>query len=233
MDESLVLAVAAAGATSMVCRSFGSLRGRRAGGDAGAGEGAVTAPGAPPREGGNPAGRPSGPLPGGWEAIRRILGMVLRAVGGEDAAEARRELAAWLDLLILEVEAGVGLRRAVEEASLQARGRLRPVLAAVLRDLGMGMTLVEAMEARTATGLEEEWRSLVRGLRLGQRFGTPLADSLRQLAGDLRRRQRQDLELKMTLLPVKLGLWGILFFFPPLLLLLVLPNVLQFLRSPW
>lgn len=233
MDESLVLAAAAGAAATLVSRSLGRLRGGVAMGDAGAGGGAVLAPWALAGEGGNPAGRAGRGLPGVRAAVRTMLGMARRAVGGEDEAAPRRELAAWLDLLILEVEAGVGLRRAVEEASLQARGRLRPVLEAVLRDLGMGMTLVEAMEARTAAGLGEEWRSLVRGLRLGQRFGTPLAESLRQLAGDLRRRQRQDLELKMTLLPVKLGLWGILFFFPPLLLLLVLPNVLQFLRSPW
>lgn len=183
------------------------------------------------RGAGGAGGRPretGGPRPGPAARLARLLG------SEEEAAARRRELAAWLDLLILEVEAGVGLRQAVEEASRQARGRLRPVLEAVLRDLGMGATLVEAVASQSAaSGLGEEWRFLVRGLRLGQRFGTPVAESLRQLAGDIRRRQRQDLELKMNLLPVKLGLVGLLFFFPPLLVLLVLPNVLQFLRSPW
>ncbi len=223
------MAVAAAGAGTLVSWSLRRLR---------EGSRAACAGGGPGFAGRETAGREAadraaaGRETSGCPALTARL---WRAVAGEnEAAARRRELAAWLDLLLLEVEAGRGLRQAVEEVSPHAGGGMRPVLEAVLRDLGMGATLVEALEARSGTaGLGEEWRAVVRGLRLGQRLGTPVAESLRQLAGDLRRRQRQDLELRLSLLPLKLGLVGLLFFFPPLLVLLVLPNVLQFLRSPW
>lgn len=131
-----------------------------------------------------------------------------------------------LDLLVASVEAGLGLdasfRRVSEELDATA-----PTLSSELRlvnhEMNAGVPRLDALRhLQQRTGLDE-FNALVNVLAQSERFGTPVAQSLRIHSGLVRTRRMQTAEENAAKISPKLTVAMILFILPCLIVILVGP----------
>jgi tight adherence protein C len=141
-----------------------------------------------------------------------------------------RALPDTLDLMVVCVEAGLGLN-----AALQRVGRemelVEPALAYELavtnREIRAGKPRDEALRNlgdRTGVG---DLKSLVAMLVQSDRFGTSIADSLRIFADSIRIKRRQRAEELVAKAAIKLVFPLLLFIFPALLIVLMGPALIR------
>jgi tight adherence protein C len=135
-----------------------------------------------------------------------------------------------LDLVLICVEAGMGIERAFQKVSEEIG-----VQSAILAD-ELGLTTAELSylpERRKAyenlamrTGLESV-RSVVTTLVQAEKFGTALGPALRVLAQENRQVRMNEAEKKAATLPPKLTVPMIVFFLPVLFAVIIAPAVIQ------
>ncbi len=131
-----------------------------------------------------------------------------------------------LDLLVASVEAGLGLdasfRRVAEELEHTAE-TLSSELRLVNHEMNAGVPRLDALRhLQQRTGLEE-FNALVNVLAQAERFGTPVAQSLRIHSGLVRTRRMQKAEENAAKISPKLTVAMILFILPCLIVILVGP----------
>jgi tight adherence protein C len=138
-----------------------------------------------------------------------------------------------IDLMIVCVEAGLGLDMAINKAAEEMKLRspeLTEELDLVALELRVGATRARALRNfAMRTGLDEV-ASFATMLIQADRFGTSLADSLRVHADSLRVRRRLRAEEAAAKIPLKLLFPLIFFIFPSLLLVLLGPAMIQIYR---
>lgn len=138
-----------------------------------------------------------------------------------------------IDLIIVCIEAGLGLDAAIARTSEELRVRseeLADELHLVGLELRVGATREQALRnLALRTGLEEA-ATLVTMLIQADRFGTSIAESLRIHADELRTRRRQRAEEAAAKIPVKLLFPLVFFIFPTLMLVLLGPAVISIYR---
>ncbi|MBI1407800.1 MAG: type II secretion system F family protein [Caulobacter sp.] len=139
-----------------------------------------------------------------------------------------------LDLLVASVEAGLSLDAGVSRVS-EEMGRRYPNLGAHLRFLTLELRAGKARkEAWTAfadrLGIDEA-RALATMLRQAEEMGTSLGETLAVFADDMRAKRMLRAEEKAMALPAKLMVPLILFIFPCLLGVLILPAAYKISQS--
>ncbi|NDC07767.1 MAG: type II secretion system F family protein [Oxalobacteraceae bacterium] len=138
-----------------------------------------------------------------------------------------------LDLLIICVEAGLGLDQAIAKvaAEIDIKSKvLAQELQLVLLELRSGFSRETALRhLALRTGLEEI-DLLVAMMIQADRFGTSMGDSLRVHADNLRTKRRQRAEEAAAKIAVKLLMPLIFMIFPTLMLVLVGPAMIQIYR---
>jgi len=141
------------------------------------------------------------------------------------------EVAGVIDLLALTLRSGVGLVEAMEAVAARVGGplglHLRTVAAA-------GRWGVE--DAAAWASVPSAWQPAARALRMAASAGVPPADALVGAADEVRRGERQRLEVATATLGVRIVLPLGLVFLPAFILTTVVPIVLalaqQMLASP-
>jgi tight adherence protein C len=146
----------------------------------------------------------------------------------------RRGLPDCLDLLVICVEAGLGLDQALmkvaEEMQVTHR-ELSEELQLVNLEMRIGKGRIDALrELARRTGLEDI-KSLVAMLIQTERFGTSVAQSLRVYSDDLRIRRRQRAEEMSAKTTVKMVPPLVFFIFPALMVVVLGPAVITLLRQ--
>lgn len=146
----------------------------------------------------------------------------------------RRGLPDALDLLVICVEAGLGLDQALLRVAQElhiAHRDLSEELHRVNLEMRVGKTRVEALrELARRTGLEDI-KSLVTMLIQTERFGTSIAQSLRVHSDDLRTKRRQRAEEMSAKTAVKMVPALVFFIFPALMVVILGPAVLAIMRD--
>lgn len=135
-----------------------------------------------------------------------------------------------MDLMVACVEAGLSLDASVQRVGEELDHR-HPIIAAHMRTLSLELRAGRAR--RTAwrgfadrMGLEEAG-SLATMLRQAEEMGTSLGETLRVFSADMRQRRILAAEEKAMALPAKMTLPLIIFVFPVLMGVLVLPTVVK------
>ncbi|MFN7056753.1 type II secretion system F family protein [Hyphomonas sp.] len=135
-----------------------------------------------------------------------------------------------MDLLVACVEAGLSLDAAVQRVGEELELR-HPVIAGHLRTLSLelraGKTRKMAWRAFAERMGIEEAGSLSTMLRQAEEMGTSLGQTLRVFSADMRQRRILRAEEKAMALPAQMTLPLILFVFPVLLGVLILPAVVM------
>ena len=135
-----------------------------------------------------------------------------------------------LDLLVVCAESGLSLNQAIDEISHQLRRSNKDVadeFAATSAEMRILPDFSQALDNLVdRTGLAN-LRGLVATLKQSLQFGTPLAESLRIVAGEMREERRTQIEERAARLPVLLALPMMAFILPCLLMIVGTPVVLR------
>ena len=139
-----------------------------------------------------------------------------------------------LDMLVISVEAGLGLDAGFQRVGDEMK-LVHPILSEELRlvtlESQMGIPRAEALvNLTTRTGLDEV-RSLVAVINQAERFGTSIARALRNQSDALRTKRRQAAEERAQKTTVKLMAPLILFIFPAILVVLAGPAALKMIEA--
>jgi tight adherence protein C len=162
----------------------------------------------------------------GWRLPDFVLGHLVRRrrsrleLGMPDA----------LDLMVVCAESGLSLNQSIEVISRELHASHKDVSyefattsaeMQVLADIGQALdNLVER------TGLPD-LRSLIATLKQSLKFGTPLAESLRTIAAEMRATRQARYEQRAARLPVLLSIPMMMFILPCLLMIVGTPVVLR------
>jgi len=150
------------------------------------------------------------------------------------AEKVRNGLADALDMMVISVEAGLGLDAAVQRVGEEMR-LVHPTLSEELQIVSlesqMGIPRAEALANLTSRTSLDEVKSLVAIINQAERFGTSIARALRNQSDALRVKRRQAAEERAQKTTVKLMAPLILFIFPAILVVLGGPAALKMMES--
>lgn len=139
-----------------------------------------------------------------------------------------------LDLMVVCVEAGLGLDQAILRVSQELK-LAHPILSQELQlvnlQMRVGKTRVDALrELADRTGVDDI-KALVAMLIQTERFGTSIAQSLRVHSDSLRTQRRQRAEEQAAKAPVKMVPVLVFFIFPALFVVILGPAVITIARQ--
>lgn len=184
------------------------------------------------------SGAPAG---GAWlfSLLLGALGLLLPGLWLSRRARARkvavhRSLPDFLDLLTICVEAGQGIDQALDRVSREILTS-HPVLGRELHILGLesktGKSRTEALQNLHERVPVEDLKSFSAMLLYAERYGVSIADSLRIFSDTLRTSRRQAAEEKAAKTSIQISVPLVLFIFPALMLIILGPAALQFLKG--
>jgi tight adherence protein C len=134
----------------------------------------------------------------------------------------RMALPDMLDLLSVCVQAGMGFDLALQTIALHMEGPLRDEIARFLNEIRMGRPRADALRELASRNPVDELKTFVHALIQAEDLGTPVADTLRHQAADMRvRREQHARELAARASPSISGVTGCLIAPSAFLLLLV------------
>jgi tight adherence protein C len=146
----------------------------------------------------------------------------------------RRSLPDALDLMVICVEAGLGLDQALLKVAQELRithRELSDEFQLVNLEMRIGKTRIEALhELGRRTGLDDI-KSLVAMLVQTERFGTSIAQSLRVYSDDMRIRRRQRAEEMSAKTTVKMVPPLVFFIFPALMVVILGPAIITLMKQ--
>ena len=158
----------------------------------------------------------------------------VKNAGQTRAQKIQKQLPDALDLFVICAEAGLSLDAAVSRVAREI-GRAAPELSDELGltaiELGFLQDRREALLNLAKRVPLPSMHDLVTTLAQTERYGTPLAQSLRTLAAEFRDARLMKAEEKAARLPAILTVPMMLFILPPLFVVLIGPAVIQILAS--
>jgi len=135
-----------------------------------------------------------------------------------------------LDLMVVSIEAGLGLDQAIQHVARELYGshpELSDELSLVTLEMRHGKRRSEALRNFAERTGEAEFRKLVAILVQNDRFGTSMGESLRTHSDFLRVRRRQEAEERAGKVGVKLVFPIFFFILPSMLIVAAGPGILQ------
>jgi tight adherence protein C len=132
-----------------------------------------------------------------------------------------------IDLLVVTVEAGIGFVGSMRLAAEQLEGPLGDELRLTLQDQNMGATTDEALKNLAQRADTPGIRAFVRAIVQGELLGVSIAQILRNLASDMRKKRRARAEEQAQKAPVKMLFPLVILIFPAMFIVLLLPALIQ------
>lgn len=166
----------------------------------------------------------------GWLLPRYVLAFRIR----KRRREVQLALPDMLDMLVVCVEAGLGLNQAMARVSEEIES-LSPILGDELQILNLemqaGTPRSDALKNLADRVDSDDVRSLVAMLVQTDRFGTSIARALRVHSRSLRTKRRQRAEEAAAKTTIKLVFPLVLFIFPALFVVILAPAILHIIRQ--
>lgn len=157
--------------------------------------------------------------------------LLVMSRGSKRQEEMSRTLPEALDLLALTVQAGLGFEQGVAEVASETGGPLGSELDRMLKEQQLGRSRRESLETLSQRNRSEDLRALIGALLHADRLGTPIADTLKIQARELRRRRRASARERAGKAPVKL-LFPLLFgIFPAMFVIIIGPGILSIMEA--
>ena len=169
-----------------------------------------------------------------------IIGALLAAVVGwigptffvRQKADARiyridYDMPELIDLLVVTVEAGLGLNASLQLASERLRGPLGEELRIALQEQRMGLSQLQSLENMLNRCPTDAVRSFVRAMVQGERLGVSVGLILRSLALEMRKRRRALAEEKAQKAPIKILFPLVFMIFPAMFVVILGPAVIS------
>jgi len=132
-----------------------------------------------------------------------------------------------IDLLVVTVEAGLSLSAALQLAAERMKGQLGDELRIVLQEQRMGLTPVQALENMVGRCPTPAVESFARAMVQGQVLGVSVGQILRNLAIEMRKRRRAQVEQQAQKAPIKMLFPLVFMIFPSLFVVILGPAVVS------
>jgi tight adherence protein C len=135
-----------------------------------------------------------------------------------------------LDLMVVSIEAGLGLDQAIQHVAKElapSHPQLSEEMSLVTLEMRAGKRRSEALRNFSDRTGEAEFRKLVAILIQNDRFGTSMGESLRTHSDFMRTRRRQEAEERAGKVGVKLVFPIFFFILPSMLVVAAGPGILQ------
>jgi tight adherence protein C len=157
-----------------------------------------------------------------------LLGWVLPTYVVDSRARKRREqvergLPDLIDLIVVTLEAGLSFPQSLRLSATKIKEPLASEVRLTLQEQNMGLTLVEALENLNVRVDTPGVRMLARSISQGETMGVSTGQIMRNLAVELRKRQRAYAEERAQKAPVKVLFPILLLIMPALFIVLLLP----------
>ena len=142
----------------------------------------------------------------------------------------RQGLTYVIDLLRMQVNAGLNLETSFRGLARQSSGVWEPELCQLMRGIDHGLPLTQALTKLAERLQIDDVQRLAAALKQAQVLGVSLAETLTIQAETLRTRRRQRAEEQARLASVKIALPLVFLIFPALLIIYIAPAVLRIMQ---
>ncbi|MEV0437878.1 DUF5936 domain-containing protein [Streptomyces spectabilis] len=143
-----------------------------------------------------------------WQAIRERREVI------------DRTLPDFLDVLAVVVSAGLGFRQALDRVAEKYEGPWADELRITLRQMDMGVSRRQAFDELRRRNSSEQVAQFVSALQQGEELGSPIAETLIQLATDMRRTDAQNSRRRAAKTIPKATLVTLVFMLPATMILI-------------
>jgi len=132
-----------------------------------------------------------------------------------------------IDLLVVTIEAGLGILASMRVASESMSDPLGQELRLTLQEQRMGLSVGQAIESLGRRADAPNMRMFVRSITQGERLGVSIGTTMRNLSVEMRKRRRAKAEERAQKMPVKMLFPLIFFIFPALFIVILTPMVIN------
>ena len=138
-----------------------------------------------------------------------------------------KQLPDMIDLLVVTIEAGLGILASMRVASDSMSDPLGQELRLTLQEQRMGLGVGQAIESLGRRADAPNMRIFVRALTQGERLGVSIGTTMRNLSIEMRKRRRALAEERAQKMPVKMLFPLIFFIFPALFVVILTPMIIN------
>ncbi|MGW0165379.1 DUF5936 domain-containing protein [Streptomyces sp. NPDC003343] len=131
-----------------------------------------------------------------------------------------RTLPDFLDVMAVVVSAGLGFRQALDRVAEKYEGPWADELRITLRQMDMGVSRRQAFDELRRRNSSEQVAQFVSALQQGEELGSPIAETLIQLATDMRRTDAQNARRRAAKTIPKATLVTLVFMLPATMILI-------------
>lgn len=135
-----------------------------------------------------------------------------------------------IDLIAISVEAGLGYDAAIMSIWQKNKSPAMQELSRTIEDINYGMSRHDAYQSLAARCDVDEMSLFANNMAQADAMGIPIVNILKAQADALRVARRRRAEMQIQKAPVKMLLPLVLFVFPTMLVILIGPAVLNFMR---
>ena len=132
-----------------------------------------------------------------------------------------------IDLLVVTIEAGLGILASMRVASESMTDPLGQELRLTLQEQRMGLSVGQAIESLGRRADAPNMRIFVRAITQGERLGVSIGTTMRNLSVEMRKRRRAMAEERAQKMPIKMLFPLIFFIFPALFIVILTPMVIS------
>jgi len=162
-------------------------------------------------------------LLGGW----RLPSFMLARRITQRYRQIDKHLPDLIDLLVVTVEAGVGLVGSIRLAAERLDGPLGDELRLTVHEQTIGASPEEALKGMARRADTPGVRAFVRAIIQGELLGVSIAQILRNLSDDMRKKRKARAEEQAQKAPVKMLFPLVLLIFPAMFVVLLLPALIS------
>jgi tight adherence protein C len=176
----------------------------------------------------------------GGSAVIAVLGAVAAGVFGWFAPMAfvdrktrlrfqkiDRQMPDMIDLLVVTIEAGLGILASMRVAAEGLPDPLGQELRLTLQEQRMGLSVFEAIESLGKRANAPNMRIFVRALIQGEKLGVSIGTTMRNVAVEMRKRRKADAEERAQKMPIKLLFPLVFLIFPAIMIVLLVPALIH------
>jgi tight adherence protein C len=138
-----------------------------------------------------------------------------------------RQMPDMIDLLVVTIEAGLGILASMRVAAEGLQDPLGQELRLTLQEQRMGLSVFEAIESLGHRADAPNMRIFVRALIQGEKLGVSIGQTMRNVALEMRKRRKAAAEEKAQKMPIKLLFPLVFLIFPAIMIVLLVPAMIH------
>lgn len=136
----------------------------------------------------------------------------------------------FFEILTLSLETGRNLQEAIEVTVDSSNGLLCDEFKEMLREVKYGKSLTEAMEGLEGKIPSDSIKNIILSLTQADLYGSSIIESLHNQIDYLREKRRMEVKATISKIPIKISIISVFFFIPLILIIILGPVLLQYLR---